>query len=41
MTKLMEKEDLFMLMEMYMKVIGLMTRHKEEDYTNIWTEQNM
>ena len=39
--KLMVKDSSFMLMEMFMKVIGLMTRLKEEDFTNIWTEQNM
>ena len=41
MIKQTEKEDLFMLMVIYMRETGLMTKHKEEVCMNIWMEQNI
>jgi len=41
MIKLMEKEDLFMLMETYMKEIGKMIKLKEEGFMSIWMEQSI
>lgn len=39
--KLTEKEDLYMLMEMLMRVTGLTIKPKEEVLTNMLTEQSM
>ena len=41
MIKPMEKEDLFMLMETYMKEIGKMIKLKEEGFMSIWMEQSI
>jgi len=41
MIKLMEKEDLFMLMETYMREIGKMIKLKEEGFMSIWMEQSI
>lgn len=41
MIKQMEKEGLFMLMEIYMKEIGLMIKRREEDFMSIWMEPSI
>lgn len=41
MIKPMEKVDLFMLMETYMREIGKMIKLKEEGFMSIWMEQSI
>lgn len=41
MIRQMEREGLFMLMEIYMKVIGRMIKLKEEVFMNIWMEPSI
>ena len=41
MIKQMEREGLFMPMEIYMKEIGLMIKRREEGFMSIWMEPSI
>ena len=41
MIKQMEREGLFMLMEIYMKEIGLMIKRREEGFMSTWMEPSI